>query len=322
MIEHRARNSVFIDGRNHRRHDLEVAPRGGADEGAKLHPEQRRTVEPDAQRAPAERRIFLLDALHVRQELVAADVERAEGDRPVAGGVEDGAVELLLGAGPRKARGEHELQFGAEEADRLRPGFRQMRHVDEQPGVHVQADRDAVDADRRRVAESAILRLAPGAHARLFGISRFDIRRRPQIDLARVAVDDDRIAVLDDFGDIRDIAHRGNGERAGDDGDMARGAGLLEHQTAQPRAVVIEQRRRAHRAGDKDGVFRQFVRQQDQALASELMQQAIGDVGQVVEPIAQIRISLALQLGAGVVMDALDRGLRGQAGAHRLAQPA
>ena len=32
------------------------------------------------------------------------------------------------------------------------------------------------------------------------------------------------------------------------------------------------------------------VRQQNEALASELMQQAVGDVGQVVEPIAQIRI--------------------------------
>ena len=154
---------------------------------------------------------------------------------PVACGVEDGAVELLLRAGPGKARGQHELQFGAEEADRLRPGFRQMRHVDEEPGVHVQADRDAVEADCRRVAKSAILRLAPGAHARLFGISRLDVRRRAQIDLARVAVDDDRVALLDDFGDIRDVAHGGNGERAGDDGDMARGARLLEHETAQPR---------------------------------------------------------------------------------------
>ena len=114
----------------------------------------------------------------------------------------------------------------------------------------------------------------------------------------------------------------GIAERAGDDGDMARGARLLQHQTAQPGAVVIEQRRRAHRAGDENGVFRQFVRQQNEALAGKLMQQAIGDVGQVVEPIAQIGISLALQLGAGVVLDALDRGLSGQAGAHRLTQPA
>ena len=52
------------------------------------------------------------------------------------------------------------------------------------------------------------------------------------------------------------------------------------------------------------------------------MQQTVGDVGQVVQPIAQIGVGLALQLGAGVVMDPLDRGLRGQAGTHRFAQPA
>ena len=34
---------------------------------------------------------------------------------------------------------------------------------------------------------------------------------------------------------------------------------------------------------------------------------------QVVQPVAQIRVGLALQLGAGVVVDALDRGLGGQA---------
>ncbi len=176
-IEHRAGHPEFVDGRHHRRHDLEVAPRGGADEGAKLHPQQRRPVEPDAKRAPAERRVFLLQALHVGQKLVAADVEGAEGDRPVAGGVEDGAIELLLRAGPGKARGEHELQFGAEEADRLRAGLGEMGHVDKQAGVHVQADRHAVEADRRRVAKGAILRLAPGAHARLFCIGRLDVRR-------------------------------------------------------------------------------------------------------------------------------------------------
>ncbi len=52
------------------------------------------------------------------------------------------------------------------------------------------------------------------------------------------------------------------------------------------------------------------------------MQQAVGDVGEIVQPIAQIRIGLALQLRARVILDPLDRSLGGQAGAHRLAQPA
>src|SRR6185437_9472900 len=233
-VEHRPRALKFVDRRNHRRHDLEVAPRCGADEGAELHAQQRRTVEPDAKRAPSERGVRLLEALHIGQELVAADVEGAEGDLPIAGGVEDGAVELLLRAGPGKTGREHELQFGAEEADRLRPGLGEVRHVDEEPCVHVEADRYAVEADGRRVAKGAILRLTAGAHAGFFGEGRLDLRRRAQMDLARIAIDDDRVALFDDFGDVGDVADRRNGERPGDDGDMARSARLLHYETPEP----------------------------------------------------------------------------------------
>ena len=65
-----------------------------------MHLEQDRAIEPDAQRTPAKRGVLLLKAFHVRQELVVADVERAKGDMPVAGGVEDGAIKLLLRARP------------------------------------------------------------------------------------------------------------------------------------------------------------------------------------------------------------------------------
>ena len=84
-------------------------------------------------------------------------VRNVTGRSPAASRI--GAVELLLRAWPGKARGQHELQFGAEEADRLRAGFREMGHVDEKAGVHVQADRNAVEGDRRRVAKGAVLRL-------------------------------------------------------------------------------------------------------------------------------------------------------------------
>ena len=142
------------------------------------------------------------------------------------------------------------------------PGLGQMRHVDQQARVHVQPDRDAVEADGRHVAQRAILRLLAGAHPRLLGVGRLDVRRRPQIDLAGVAVDDDRVALLDDLGDVGDVADRRHRERPRDDGDMARRARLLEHEAAQPGAVVVEQRRRAHRARDQDRALRQFVRQE------------------------------------------------------------
>ena len=105
----------------------------------------------------------------------------------------------------------------------------------------------------------------------------------------------------------------GNRQGARDDGDVARRARFLQHHAAQPGAVVVEQRRRAHRARDEDRVFRQLARQQHQALAGELVQQAVGDVGQVVQAVAQIGVGLALQLGARVVLHPLDRRLGGQA---------
>ena len=83
---------------------LQLAPAGGAQQRAHLAAQQAGPVEPEPDRAPAERRILLLDVAHVGQHLVAADVERAEGHRLLAGGVEHRAVERELLAGARQRR--------------------------------------------------------------------------------------------------------------------------------------------------------------------------------------------------------------------------
>ena len=51
--------------------------------------------------------------------------------------------------------------------------------------------------------------------------------------------------------------------------------------------------------------------------AGQLAHQAIGEVVEIVQALAQIRIGLPQHAGAGVGLHALDRGLRGQAGHHR-----
>ena len=107
------------------------APGGGLQQGADLRAQQARPVEADADGAPAERRVLLLDGLHVGQDLVAADIEGAEGDRPVARRGEHGAVERLLLGGRGHALGDHELQLGAEQADAGGAGLVQMRQVDQ-----------------------------------------------------------------------------------------------------------------------------------------------------------------------------------------------
>ena len=79
--------------------------------------------------------------LEIGQHLVAADVDGAEGDRLALRRVEHVAVEPLLRLGAREGRGDHELQFGAEQADAAGAGLGQLRQVDRQPGIHHQVDR-------------------------------------------------------------------------------------------------------------------------------------------------------------------------------------
>ena len=120
------------------------------------------------------------------------------------------------------------------------------------------------------------------------------------------------------FGDFAD---RGNAERARDDGDVRVGGAFLQHQAAQPLAVVVEQRRRAHRARDQDGVVRQLLARRRVILAHQLAHQAMAEVFEVVQALAQIRIGRAQHARAGVGLHALDGGLGGEAGCDRFVQP-
>ena len=56
-------------------------------------------------------------------------------------------------------------------------------------------------------------------------------------------------------------------------------------------------------------------------LAEELVHQAVGEVVEVVQALAQIGVGGAQHARAGVGLHALDGGLRGEAGHHRLVQP-
>ena len=144
--------------------------------------------------------------------------------------------------------------------------------------------------------------------------------RRPDMHVAGGAVDDDGVARIGDAGRIGDLADRRDAERAGDDRHMRVGSALLEDEAAQPPAVVFEQRRRPHRARHQDGVLRQPVARRRVVLAEQLVHQPVGEIVEVVQPVAQIGIGDAQHARPGVGLDALDRGLGGEAGAHRLLQ--
>jgi hypothetical protein len=291
---------------HHGEHDLQPASGRGLQEGADLAAEKARPVEADADRPPAERRVLFLHRPHIGQDLVAADVEGAEGDGGGPGRVEHGAVELLLlGRGGHALR-DHELDLGAKQPDAGGAGFLQVRQVDEEARIELERDLDPVPGDRRHVAQAAVLLLPAGAQPRLFGVSRLHVGAGAHLHLARAAVDDDGIARLHEGGGVLDLAHGRDAERTGHDGDVARGAGLLQHEAAQARAVVIEERRRAHGAGHDDGILGQKRALGHHVAADERMEQAVREVVEVVQALAEVWVRLAQHAGAVVGLHPLD----------------
>ena len=129
------------------------------------------------------------------------------------------------------------------------------------------------------------------------------------------------VARLGQRDDVVELADGGDAERARDDRDVAGRPDLLEHQAAQALAVVVEQLRRPHVARDDDGVVRQVGGERPVRAAHQLAQQPVGEVVEIVQPVAQERIGLPLHLRARVVLHALDRRLGGEAVADRLLQP-
>ena len=152
-----------------------------------------------------------------------------------------------------------------------------MRHVHQQPGIDVDLDALAVLGHGRPVAQRPVLAVPAGAEAGLVAVGGDHLARGADVHLAGLGVDDDGVALVDALHDAAGVADGGDAQRLGDDGDMALAAGVLQHQAAQPRAVVVEEVGRAHGAGDQHGVVRQLVRRGVGAgAAGENAQQAVG----------------------------------------------
>ena len=129
------------------------------------------------------------------------------------------------------------------------------------------------------------------------------------------------VAGIGDAGGVGDLADRRDAERARDDRDVRIRPAFLQHQPAQPLAVVVEQRRRSHGARHDHRVLRQPLARGRVVLAQQLAHQPVGQFVEIVQALAQIGVGGAQHAGAGVGLHALDRGLGGQAGHHRLVQP-
>ena len=135
LVEQRARLFELGDFGDHREFDVEIAPAGGAQQGAQLLPQHRRAVEADADRPPPHRRILFGRVGEIGQHLVAADIERAEHDWPVVDLLVGSLIELGLIGDIRKGVPRQQRDLGAEQADAFRAGCRQLRQIEQQAGI-------------------------------------------------------------------------------------------------------------------------------------------------------------------------------------------
>ena len=152
-VDQRAGRLEFRDIGDHGQHEAKLAA-GRRPEAPHLRAEHSRTVERHADRAPAECGVVLNGPAEIGQHLVAADIERTKHD-----GRDRRHRGWLYRAGlllePRERRRDHELELGAEQADAVRARLIEMRQVEEEPGIDVQADALAVQGDRGTVRKAA-----------------------------------------------------------------------------------------------------------------------------------------------------------------------
>src|SRR5262249_52779343 len=153
----------LVHDSDHWKHQPQATPAGRAQQRTYLAAQEARPVESEPDRTPAQRWIFLIYIAQIGQDLVAADIEGAEGHRLFSGGIEHCAIERALFAGAWQRRRDHELQFGAEQTDSSRAGVLDMRKVDGQPGIDHQLDFLTVLGDAWPVTQRPVLCLPAGA---------------------------------------------------------------------------------------------------------------------------------------------------------------
>ena len=224
---------------NHREFEQQVLAAGGAQQRPQLLAQHCRAIEADANGAPAHRRIVLGRVRQIGENLVAADIERAEHDRPTLGLFIGTPVERGLIGDVGKGVARQERDLGAEQPDPLGTGRAQLREIEQQPGIQQKLDFDPVAGDRRDVAQGLVV----SAPRRAGGDGRrdgpLDIGARAGQHHPVVAVDDRDVAGLDLPRRLRDAADDRDIEGAGDDRDMGGGRTFLLYQPLDPPMRVI-----------------------------------------------------------------------------------
>ncbi len=144
------------------------------------------------------------------------------------------------------------------------------------------------------------------------GVDRVDhVRSRAQEGFAVIGVDDHRIALRDPVAKALQAADAGNVQGAGDDRGVAGGGTLLQQDSLQLGAIVLQQVGRPEVPGDQDGVVRKLA--WAVSGAGQVSEKPVVQVLQIMQPLAHVGIARLAETGPVLGAHPLDRGLGGQA---------
>jgi hypothetical protein len=143
-------------------------------------------------------------------------------------------------------------------------------------------------------------------------------RRRPREDVAFGAVEQQHVALRHEAADVANTPEHRHAHRPRDDRDVRGQRPFFEDHALQTPLVVFEQFGGPEIARNQDRVLPQPHLRGGTHLARDDAEQPVRQVLQIVHPVGEQRIVDLAHALAGALLDALDRGFRGQAGVDRL----
>ncbi len=293
--------------RDHRDHHLEVAMHRGAGERAQLRAEDLVMAQAQAHAADAEERIGLALAGEAGHRLVAAGIERPDGDRAAARPFEDATIGAILLVLVGQAAAAMEQELGADQPDAVAVPRVDRIEIVRAGDVDHHLDRLAARCYRRPPEIGG----GVGAGERVGGATAGELLVRACIGIEqqqpRIGVQQGLAMAFDmRSADADDHRHAAG---PGQDRDMAgRAAAQQDEATARP--VGRQEARRRQIVGDDDGAGR------DRCLgpAGQAVEHALAQIGDVGGAAAEIGILRRGEIGHLRIERRAPGGIRRHAG--------
>ena len=283
-----ARKAVFLKLRHKWEHDRQRPAIRRPDQRLQLHTHHTRFIQPHPDRAPAECRVRLIGGLHVGQNFIRADIERAEDHPLTARCLKNALIEAHQFRAFRHLVAYEELQLGAKQAHAFGARVIQRRQIGHQTCVHQQVNPLPVGGYGRLLTYGGIALLRLCLHGDLVTKGADDGIIGAQMHHAIVPIDQHMITVQTLCRDARRAHHQRNRQRPCHNRRMRANGTFLKDDPLEL-AAIFQQFRRADIAGHQNGVFRQLSASV-LALTCQNAQQAVREIIQIAQAFAQIGV--------------------------------